>query len=69
MPDLDVVKGQAYYYEILIDEERSAVYTLPVGNRTALAQAENATLYIDGIINEEVSLVADFDYSRPLSGL
>ena len=60
VPDLDVVKGQAYYYEILIDEESSAVYTLPVGNRTALAQAENATLYIDGIINEEVSLVADF---------
>lgn len=67
VPDLDVVKGQAYYYEILIDEESSAVYTLPVGNRTALAQAENATLYIDGIINEEVSLVADFDYSRPLT--
>ncbi|MDE6362704.1 MAG: hypothetical protein K2L86_00295, partial [Lachnospiraceae bacterium] len=67
MPDLDVVKGQAYYYEILINEESSAAYTLPVGDRSALAQAENATLYIDGIINEEVSLVADFDYSSPLT--
>lgn len=67
VPDLDVVKGQAYYYEILISEESSAAYTLPVGDRAALAQAENATLYIDGIINEEVSLVADFDYSRPLT--
>ena len=33
----------------------------------ALAQEENGTLYIDGIINEEVSLVADFDYTSPLS--
>ncbi len=66
-PDLDVVTGQAYYYEVLISGESSAVYTLPVGDRAALAQAENATLYIDGIINEEVSLVADFDYTRPLT--
>ena len=64
---LGVVTGQAYYYEVLISNESSAVYTLPVGDRAALAQAENAVLYIDGIINEEVSLVADFDYTRPLT--
>ncbi len=66
-PDLDVEQGQAYYYEVLISEESSADYTLPVGDRVALAQEENGTLYIDGIINEEVSLVADFDYTSPLS--
>lgn len=66
-PDLDVELGKAYYYEILVDAESSAVYMLPTADRTALAQTENSTLYIDGIINDEVCLVADFDYSSPLT--
>lgn len=66
-PDLDVEPGKAYYYEILVGEGSQAVYTLPVADRTLLAQEENGILYIDGIINEEVSLVADFDYTRPLT--
>lgn len=68
-PDLDVDTGKAYYYEILVSEESQAVYLLPVADRTLLAQKENSTLYIDGIINEEVSLVADFDYTRPLTAV
>lgn len=67
VPDMDVETGNAYYYEILVSSESSADYMLPVADRKALAQPENSTLYIDGIINEEVSLVADFDYTRPLS--
>lgn len=66
-PDMDVEIGKAYYYEILIPEESHAVYMLPIADRGALAQKENSTLYIDGIINDEVSLIADFDYSKPLS--
>ena len=69
VPDLDVETGKAYYYEILVSEESVASYLLPVADRGLLAQKENSTLYIDGIINEEVSLVADFDYTRPLSAL
>ncbi len=66
-PDLDVEPGKAYYYEIIVSEESQASYILPVAGQNALAQAENGTLYIDGIINDEVSLIADFDYTRPLS--
>lgn len=66
-PDIDVETGKPYYYEILIPEDSQAVYMLPIADRGALAQTENSTLYIDGIINDEVSLIADFDYSRPLS--
>ena len=69
VPDLDVETGKAYYYEILVSEESVASYLLPVADRGLLAQKENSTLYIDGIINEEVSLVVDFDYTRPLSAL
>lgn len=66
-PDMDVETGKAYYYEILVSDESQAVYRLPVADRGLLAQEENSTLYIDGIINEEVGLIADFDYTRPLS--
>lgn len=66
-PDLDVDTSAIYYYEILIPEESQAVYALPVADRSALAQAENGVLYIDGIYNDAVSLIADFDYSRPLT--
>lgn len=67
MPNLDVELGTPYYYEILVSETSHAAYWLPVADREALGQTENSTLYIDGIINEEVSLVADFDYAQPLS--
>lgn len=66
MPNLDVEMGTPYYYEILVSETSHATYWLPVADREALGQTENGTLYIDGIINEEVSLVADFDYAQPL---
>lgn len=66
-PDLDVTVDAQYYYEILIPEESQAVYELPVADRGALAQAENGVLYIDGVYNDVQSLIADFDYSRPLT--
>ena len=66
-PDLDVEQERAYYYEILIPEESTAVYQLPVAPRSELAQMENSSLYIDGIINDDVCLIADFDYTSPLS--
>lgn len=66
MPNLDVETEKPYYYEILVQESSHATYWLPVADRDALGQTENSTLYIDGIINEEVSLVADFDYTQPL---
>ena len=66
-PDMDVEPGATYYYEILVPEESHAQYLLPVADRGALSQTENSTLYIDGIINDEVSLIADFDYSKPLN--
>lgn len=68
-PDLDVAVGIPYYYEILIPEESHAAYMLPVADRGALAQTENSTLYIDGIINDEVCLIADFEYTKPLTVL
>ncbi|MDE7478980.1 MAG: hypothetical protein K2M91_13735 [Lachnospiraceae bacterium] len=66
-PDLNVEREKAYYYEVLIDEDSSAVYRLPVADAAALDQMENGILYIDGIINDAVCLIADFDYSSPLS--
>ena len=67
VPDLDVEVGKAYYYEVIVPEDTSAQFELPVADRGALAQLENSILYIDGIINDEICLIADFDYSRPLS--
>lgn len=67
--NMDVEPEQAYYYEILVPEDCSADIVLPIADRGALAQVENSTLYIDGIINDEVCLIADFDYSDPLSVL
>lgn len=66
-PDMDVDTGAEYYYEILIPEESRADYVLPVADRDALNQPENGVLYIDGIYNDAESLIADFDYSRPLT--
>ena len=64
--DMDVEPEQTYYYEILVPEEFENYIELPIADRGTLGQVENSTLYIDGIINDEVCLIADFDYSKPL---
>jgi hypothetical protein len=68
-PDLDVEVGKAYYYEILVPEDCEAVIELPTASRESLDQPENSTLFIDGIINYDVSLVADFTYSKALNAI
>lgn len=68
-PEIDVEPGKAYYYEILIPEDCGGVFELPVADRGALGQTENSTLYIDGIINDGVALIADFDYAKPLTAV
>lgn len=66
-PDLDVVVGKNYYYEVIVPENSVAALNLPTANNSMLSQYENSALYIDGIINTQDSLVADFDYSKELS--
>ncbi|MCD8039672.1 MAG: O-antigen ligase family protein [Lachnospiraceae bacterium] len=66
-PDIDVEPERAYYYEVIVPEDCEAKFELPVAERGALGQTENGTLYIDGIINDELSLIADFDYSKELT--
>ena len=66
-PDMDVAVDKTYYYEIIIPEDTTAQFMLPVAARSTLSQTENSTIYIDGIINDEVCLISDFDYSQPLS--
>ncbi len=66
-PDLDVEPDKAYYYEMLVPEDCGGVFELPVADRGALSQTENSTLYIDGIINDSVALIADFDYAWQLT--
>lgn len=68
-PDIDVEPDKAYYYEILIPEDCGGVFELPVADRGQLGQTENSTLYIDGIINDGVALIADFDYAKPLTAV
>ena len=74
-PDMDVDPEKAYYYEMLVpydkdlEEYCKAELALPVADRGQLGQTENGILYIDGIINEDVSLVADFDYSTKLTAM
>lgn len=63
-PDLDVLTDKAYYYEMLVPEEIRAQLFLPTASRSALAQEENSSLFIDGIVNDELCLAADFSYSR-----
>lgn len=70
-PDMDVVVGQDYYYEILIPqyvENRKVTQQLilPVADKEQLAIEENQILYIDGIYNDVEALVADFDYTESL---
>jgi hypothetical protein len=66
-PDIDVEIGKPYYYEILVPEECEAYIELPTASKESINQEENSTLYIDGVINDELCLVADFDYSAPLT--
>jgi hypothetical protein len=66
-PDIDVEVGRPYYYEILVPEQSEAHIELPTASKDTLNQAENSLLYIDGIGNDEVCLVADFDYAKPLT--
>ncbi len=66
-PDMDVEPNKVYYYEILIPEDCGGVFELPVADRGQLEQTENSTLYIDGIVNDNVALIADFDYARKLT--
>ncbi|MBD5470225.1 MAG: hypothetical protein HDR19_03690 [Lachnospiraceae bacterium] len=74
-PDMDVDPEKAYYYEMLVPYDKDlgeycrAELALPVADRGQLGQTENGILYIDGIINEDVSLVADFDYSTKLTAM
>ncbi len=71
-PDMDVVVGQDYYYEILIPEYDMTWRTvteqliLPIAEKEQLVVAENRILYIDGIYNDKEALIADFHYTNPL---
>lgn len=66
-PDMDVQTRQAYYYEVIVPENTEIVLNVPVADNSLLGQEENHTLYIDGIINDEVSLISDFEYTSELS--
>lgn len=66
-PDIDVIKGGTYYYEVIIPEETQSYINLPTAAISSLAQPENGPIYIDGVIDEGTSLIADFDYTMKLS--
>lgn len=66
-PDMDVEADRDYYYEVIVPEEAIGSLQLPVADRTSLAQEENTILYVDGIYREDISLVADFDYTKELT--
>ena len=66
-PDMDVDTDRDYYYEVIVPEEATGSLVLPVADRGALKQYENMILYVDGIYREDISLVADFDYTKPLT--
>lgn len=66
-PDMDVDTDRDYYYEVIVPKEVTGSLTLPVADRGALKQYENTILYVDGIYREDISLVADFDYTKPLT--
>ncbi len=63
-PDMDVDVNRDYYYEVIVPEEIQGHILLPVGDRAALGQSENTVLYVDGIYREDISLIADFDYTK-----
>lgn len=66
-PDIDVETDRDYYYEVIVPEEAIGSLRLPTADRSALAQEENTILYVDGIYHDDISLVADFDYTRELT--
>ena len=66
-PDVDVETDRDYYYEVIVPEEVIGSLFVPVADRTSLAQEENTILYVDGIYRDDISLVADFDYTKELS--
>ena len=66
-PDMDVDAGRDYYYEVIVPENVGGSLLLPVADRTSLAQEENTILYVDGIYCDDISLVADFDYTKELT--
>ncbi len=66
-PDMDVESGRDYYYEVIVPEEAVGSLQLLVADRTSLAQEENTILYVDGIYREDISLVADFNYTKELT--
>lgn len=66
-PDLDVIVGQAYYYEIIVPENSGIELVLPIALNRDLRQYENGPIYEDGIIDTNKSLVAEFDYTKSLS--
>ena len=68
-PDMDVDLEHLYYYEVIVPEEVSAVLEIAYADNSLLSQDENGILYIDGIINESSSLIADFRYSNNLSAV
>lgn len=66
-PDLDVVVGQNYYYEIIVPAGTGIELIIPTVPNEYLGQPENGPIYEDGIINTTKSLAVDFDYAKPLS--
>ena len=65
--DMDVDTDKAYYYEVIVPEDVTASLSVPTADNSRLSQSENGTLYIDGIINTDISLIADFEYTQDLS--
>ena len=66
-PDMDVEIGRDYYYEVIVPEDTQGSLRLPVADKNSLAQEENTILYVDGIYQENISLIADFDYTQELT--
>lgn len=67
--DIDVEVGKSYYYEIIVPDSPFSRYFLPTAPVNEMGLNETGTLYIDGIINNEEGLVADYVYSWKLSAL
>lgn len=66
-PDMDVVLEQDYYYEIIVPEESGIELVIPIAPNQSLLQYENRPIYVDGIIDQNNSIVTEFDYTKPLS--
>ena len=66
-PDIDVDTDRDYYYEVIVPEEVVGSLLVPTAGRISLGQEENTILYVDGIYRDDISLVADFDYTKELT--